>query len=244
MEVRLPACRGLRMIDGQDARRPRQGLSRIGIGCLSSKGARYFTPDLGVNQQIDFFRTTNRIIEIAWQKLTRAPRRGAPWNLMSVLEDFLDQRDAREIFDVEVSVPVRQDFPTARWIAASKAGASIGLTKCSRKPAALLWATSASEPKPLIAMPHSLCLAPNSFSNSQPVASGRAMSLTSRSKVFPLERVRASCAFPAASTQYPRRLSNRARTSRVSSWSSTKSNRRPSRRTGAAALVEPPRNSP
>ena len=92
---------------------------------------------------------------------------------MSVLEDFLDQRDAREIFDVEVSVPVRQDFPTARWIAASKAGASIGLTKCSRKPAALLWATSASEPKPLIAMPHSLCLAPNSFSNSQPVASGR-----------------------------------------------------------------------
>jgi hypothetical protein len=30
---------------------------------------------------------------------------------MSVLEDFLDQRDAREIlFDVEDSVPVSQDF--------------------------------------------------------------------------------------------------------------------------------------
>ena len=190
---------------------------------------------LGVNQQIDFFRKQIRLSRF----LPEIDEGAAPWNLMSVLEDFLDQRDAREIFDVEVSVPVRQDFPTARWIAASKAGASIGLTKCSRKPAALLWATSASEPKPLIAMPHSLCLAPNSFSNSQPVASGRAMSLTSRSKVFPLERVRASCAFPAVSTQYPRRLSNRARTSRVSSWSSTNSNRRPSRRTGAAALVEP-----
>src|SRR5206468_3806210 len=43
--------------------------------------------------------------------LTRALRRGAPCNSMPVLEDLFDQRDAREIiFDVEDSLPVRQDF--------------------------------------------------------------------------------------------------------------------------------------
>src|SRR5437763_1195934 len=70
-----------------------------------------------------------------------------------------------------VCLPAR-DFSTTRWIAASNAVASIGLTKCSKKPAALLWARSVSEPKPLIAMPRSLCLVPNSLSKSQPEASG------------------------------------------------------------------------
>ena len=43
--------------------------------------------------------------------LTSALRSGAPWNSMSVPEDSLDQRDAREIiFDAQDNVPVRQDF--------------------------------------------------------------------------------------------------------------------------------------
>jgi hypothetical protein len=66
---------------------------------------------LGVNRQINFFRQQIRLSRLLCRILTSALRSGAPWNSMSVPEDFLDQRDAREIiFDAQDSVPVRQDF--------------------------------------------------------------------------------------------------------------------------------------
>src|SRR5437660_2845473 len=66
---------------------------------------------LGVNEQTDFFRQQIRLSRLLCKILTSALCSGAPWHSMSVPEDFLDQRDAREIiFDAQDSVPVRRDF--------------------------------------------------------------------------------------------------------------------------------------
>ena len=108
---------------------------------------------------------------------------------MSVLEDFLDQRDAREIFDLEVSGPLGRfsDSPLDSGIQGRRinwlnqvfhqAGCPAGRHVSIRAEAAHRDAAQS-----MLSAPR------NSFSNSQPVASGRAMSLTSRSKVFPLAK--------------------------------------------------------